>query len=123
MIGTQIRHSAGDLSVHLIDLIVSTTGSWLFNSTRTLEYASRENWTLIDEGQRDTREALQGAADAYLDMWSDAGATDKVPWGMPCARLEGSVYTGNFLPTDSCKPGLAVYLLTYSLSCPLPLSS
>ncbi|KAI1102029.1 hypothetical protein F4804DRAFT_334694 [Jackrogersella minutella] len=106
VIGTQIRHSPGDLSCYLIDLTVSTTGSWLFNSTKTLEYASKENWTLIDEGARDSREALKSAADAYLDMWSNKSAIDAVPWGTPCDRLEGSVYTGPGLPTDSCKVGI-----------------
>ncbi|KAI2463330.1 hypothetical protein F4781DRAFT_126599 [Annulohypoxylon bovei var. microspora] len=106
VIGTQIRHSPGDLSVYLIDLIVSTTGSWLFNSTKTLEYASKENWTLIDDDKLDTREALQQAADAYLSMWNNKSAIDAVPWGTPCDRLEGSVYTGPGLPTDSCKVGV-----------------
>ncbi|KAI1780702.1 hypothetical protein F4818DRAFT_435902 [Hypoxylon cercidicola] len=106
VIGTQVRHNPEDLSVYLIDLTVSTTGSWLFNSTRTLEYASKENWTLIDEGARDTREALRQAADAYLDMWHNKSAIDAVPWGTPCVRLEGSVYTGSGLPTDSCKVGI-----------------
>ncbi|KAI6083356.1 hypothetical protein F4821DRAFT_271817 [Hypoxylon rubiginosum] len=106
VIGTQIRHTPEDLSVYLIDLTVSTTGSWLFNSTRTLEYASKENWSLIDEDKRDTREALRQAADAYLDMWNNKSAIDAVPWGTPCVRLEGSVYTGSGLPTDSCKVGI-----------------
>ncbi|KAI0181765.1 hypothetical protein GGR52DRAFT_54952 [Hypoxylon sp. FL1284] len=106
VIGTQVRHRPEDLSVYLIDLTVSTTGSWLFNSTKTLEWASRESWSLIDEGARDSREALRLAADAYLDMWSNASAIDAVPWGTPCARLEGSVYTGSGSPTDSCKPGI-----------------
>ncbi|KAI1444284.1 hypothetical protein F5Y02DRAFT_390315 [Annulohypoxylon stygium] len=106
VIGTQIRHSPGDLSVYLIDLIVSTTGSWLFNASRTLEYASKENWSLIDEDKQDTREALKQAADAYLSMWNNKSAIDAVPWGTPCVRLEGSVYTGSGLPTDSCKVGI-----------------
>ncbi|KAI1400752.1 hypothetical protein F4819DRAFT_360717 [Hypoxylon fuscum] len=106
VIGTQIRHSPGDLSCYLIDLIVSTTGSWLFNATRTLEYASKENWTLIDEDKRDSRETLKTAADAYLDMWNNKSAIDAVPWGIPCDRLEGSVYTGPGLPTDTCKVGI-----------------
>jgi hypothetical protein len=29
-----------------------------------------------------------------------------VPWGTPCARLEGSAYTGKGLPTDSCNVGV-----------------
>ncbi|KAI1412346.1 hypothetical protein F5Y13DRAFT_199983 [Hypoxylon sp. FL1857] len=106
VIGTQIRHSPGDLSCYLIDLIVSTTGSWLFNATKTLEYASKENWTLIEEAKRPSRELLKTAADAYLDMWSNKSAIDAVPWGQPCDRLEGSVYTGPGLPTDSCKVGI-----------------
>ncbi|KAI1078556.1 hypothetical protein F5B20DRAFT_547451 [Whalleya microplaca] len=106
VIGTQIRHSPGDLSVYLIDLIVSTTGSWFFNSTQTLAYAEKEDWGVIEESERDTRETLKLAADAYLDMWSNASAIDAVPWGTPCDRLEGSVYTGTGLPTDSCKPGI-----------------
>ncbi|KAI0010112.1 hypothetical protein F4779DRAFT_579421 [Xylariaceae sp. FL0662B] len=106
VIGSQIRHSPGDLSVYLIDTIVSTTGSWLFNSTQTLAYAEKEDWFEIEESQRDSREALKAAADAYLDMWSNASAIDAVPWGTPCDRLEGSVYTGPGLETDSCKPGI-----------------
>ncbi|KAI4859822.1 hypothetical protein F4820DRAFT_466358 [Hypoxylon rubiginosum] len=106
VIGTQIRHNPEDLSVYLIDLTVSTTGSWLFNSTRTLEYVTKESWALIDEDKRDTREALRLAADAYLDMWHNKSAIDAVPWGTPCVRLEGSVYTGSGLPTDSCKVGI-----------------
>ncbi|KAI2783934.1 hypothetical protein F4815DRAFT_260450 [Daldinia loculata] len=106
VIGAQIRHSPGDLSCYLMDLIVSTTGSWLFNSTKTLEYASKENWTLIEEDKRPSRETLKNAADAYLDMWSNSTAEAAVPWGQPCDRLEGSVYTGSGLPTDSCKVGI-----------------
>ncbi|KAI0407854.1 hypothetical protein F4802DRAFT_490112 [Xylaria palmicola] len=106
VIGTQIRHNPADMSCYLIDLLVSSTGSWLFNATQTLYWAQREKWTPIEEGKRDTREALKKAADAYLDMWSSATAADAVPWGTPCARLEGSAYTGNGSPTDSCKPGI-----------------
>ncbi|KAI1388536.1 uncharacterized protein F4822DRAFT_249447 [Hypoxylon trugodes] len=101
VIGSQIRHSPGDLSTYLIDSIVSTTGSWLFNSTKTLEYATQENWTRIDDDKLDSREALKLAADAYLDMWNNKSAVDAVPWGNPCSRLEGSVYTGT-----SCKVGI-----------------
>ncbi|KAI5928075.1 hypothetical protein F4810DRAFT_698774 [Camillea tinctor] len=106
VIGTQIRHNPEDMSVYLIDLIVSGPGSWLFNASQTLYYASREDWGEIEEGARDSRELLKQAADAYLDMWNNASAIDAVPWGTPCDRLEGSVYTGQGLPTDSCKVGI-----------------
>ncbi|GAP87905.1 putative V-type ATP synthase alpha chain [Rosellinia necatrix] len=106
VIGTQIRHNAADMSCYLIDLLVSGPGSWLFNATQTLYWARRESWSPIDEARRDSRQKLKAAADAYLDMWSNKSAVDAVPWGTPCARLEGSVYTGNGGPNDSCKPGI-----------------
>ncbi|KAI0970811.1 hypothetical protein F4678DRAFT_479704 [Xylaria arbuscula] len=106
VIGTQIRHNPTDMSCYLIDLLVSSPGSWLFNATQTLYWAQRENWTEIAEAKRDTRETLRAAADAYLDMWSNKSAVAAVPWGTPCDRLEGSVYTGTGGPNDSCKPGI-----------------
>ncbi|KAI1506469.1 hypothetical protein F5X99DRAFT_364320 [Biscogniauxia marginata] len=106
VIGTQLRHSPGDLSLYLMDIVVSGPGSWLFNASQTLYYAEREDWGAIDEAARDSRETLRLAADAYLDMWSNASAIDAVPWGTPCDRLEGSVYTGPGLETDSCKVGV-----------------
>lgn len=107
VVGTQVRHDPdNDMLVYLVDSVVSTTGSWLFNASKTLEWVLKEDWSLIPAGQRDTREALKNAADAYLDMWNNKSAIDAVPWGTPCARLEGSAYTGNGSPTDSCKPGI-----------------
>ncbi|KAH9907823.1 hypothetical protein F4778DRAFT_719247 [Xylariomycetidae sp. FL2044] len=106
VIGAQIRHQPEDLSVRLMDVIVSTTGHWLFNVSNTLYWAERESWAEIAPEARDTRERLRTAADAYLDMWHNKSAIDAVPWGTPCARLEGGAYTGNGSPTDSCQPGI-----------------
>ncbi|RYO83411.1 hypothetical protein DL766_006810 [Monosporascus sp. MC13-8B] len=106
VVGTQIRHSPGDLSCYLIDSIVTTEGHWLFNVMGTLYWVRREDWGPIPEAERDTRETLKAAADAYLSMWNDKSAIEAVPWGTPCARLEGGVYTGNGGPNDSCKVGI-----------------
>ncbi|RYP63285.1 hypothetical protein DL771_009356 [Monosporascus sp. 5C6A] len=106
VIGTQIHHSPGDMSCYLVDSIVTTEGHWLFNATGTLYWAQRENWDPIPEAQRDSRETLKAAADAYLSMWNNKSAIDAVPWGTPCARLEGGAYTGNGGPDDSCKVGI-----------------
>ncbi|KAK0629525.1 hypothetical protein B0T17DRAFT_589271 [Bombardia bombarda] len=106
VVGTQIRHHAGDNSVSMIDTVASTTGSWFFNASQTLHYVEQENWGLIEPAKRDARETLKAAADAYLDMWSNKSAIDAVPWGTPCTRLEGSAYTGKGLPDDSCKVGV-----------------
>jgi hypothetical protein len=105
VIGTQIRHGS-DGRITLIDTIASTTNSWLFDAKKTLEYVLQETWDPIPEGKRDKRDFIQAAGDAYLDMWSNATASDAVPWGTPCVRLEGSAYTGKGRPDDSCKPGI-----------------
>lgn len=97
VIGTQIRHAA-DGKVKGIDTIATTTNAWLFNATKTLEFVKMENWTEIPEGKRDKREVIKAAGDAYMDMWNDAHAHERVPWGVPCVRLEGSAYTGTLKP-------------------------
>jgi hypothetical protein len=86
------------------DVITSTTKDWFFNAEKTLYYAQREDWAPIPEGQRNTREEIRAAADAYLDLFMDK--TVEVPWGTPCARLEGSAYTGRGTPEDSCNVGV-----------------
>ncbi|KAK3388302.1 hypothetical protein B0T20DRAFT_426456 [Sordaria brevicollis] len=108
VLGAQIHHHPTDKynSVYKIDTIVSTTGSWFFNASQTLHYALQEAWPVISPARQDTRQFLQKAADAYLDMWHNKSAIDAVPWGTPCARLEGSVYTGKGRPDDSCKVGI-----------------
>jgi hypothetical protein len=90
--------------VNTFDVITSSTDDWLFNAERTLYYASREDWGEIPEARRNTREEIQAAADAYLDLFMDKSV--EVPWGIPCARLEGSAYTGRGLPTDDCNVGV-----------------
>jgi len=87
-----------------MDVITSTTKDWLFDAEKTLYYAQREDWTDIPEAQRNTREQLRAAADAYLDLFKDKSVV--VPWGTPCTRLEGSAYTGRGQPTDSCNVGV-----------------
>jgi hypothetical protein len=105
VIGTQIQHDAS-MKVTMIDTIASTTGSWLFDSKKTLQYVLQEKWDTIPEAKRDARAIIQAAGDAYLDMWSNATSSEAVPWGTPCTRLEGSAYTGKGQPDDSCKPGI-----------------
>ncbi|KAK3357817.1 hypothetical protein B0T25DRAFT_540268 [Lasiosphaeria hispida] len=87
-----------------IDRIVTTTGDWLFNATGTLYYSLREDWGVIPVEKRNSRAVIKAAADAYLDIFKSANVS--VPWGSPCARLEGGAYTGKGLPTDSCNLGV-----------------
>lgn len=109
VLSTQIRHPGSDTStISMIETIAATTGSLFFNAKQTLGYIQKENWGTIAEGQRPTRDVLKMAGDAYLDMWTDAKAADKIPWGTDCERVEGSRLTkpcGGSLPRGgSSKP-------------------
>jgi len=108
VLATMIRASgapgSGAGTISAFDVIVSDKDDWLFNAEKTLYYAQREDWGVIPEARRNTRQELQAAADAYLNLFKDKSV--QVPWGTPCARLEGSVYTGKGQPTDSCAVGV-----------------
>ncbi len=101
---TATQFGRGFFGVGPFDNIVTDEGDWLFDPVATYEYARREDWSEIPEGERATREELIAAADAYLDLFNDP--TTEVPWGQPCARLEGGVYTGRGEPTDTCNIGV-----------------
>ena len=99
-----VRLDKGYFGVGPIRTIVTDEGDWLFNAKKTYEYASKEDWGIIPEDKRNTREEILAAANAYLDRFNDASVV--VPWGTPCARLEGGLYTGKGEPTDSCDVGV-----------------
>jgi hypothetical protein len=88
-----------------IEILWTTTGYWLFNSEAYLKYSSTERWDPIPADKRDTRDTLVAAANAYLDAFLEK-RIDLVPWGFPCVRVEGGMYTGKDLPTDSCEVGV-----------------
>jgi len=102
VLATQI--SNGFFGVGPFNNIVTDKGDWLFDAKATYEYARREDWSDLPEDQQATREELIAAADAYLDLFKDKSV--EVPFGEPCARLEGGVYTGRGEPTDSCNVGV-----------------
>lgn len=102
VLGTQLWFSGAE--VELMETLVTDEGDWLFNAADTLRYAEGEDWFEIPEADRDSREVIQAGGDAYLDIFNDK--TVEVPWGEPCARLEGGVYTGSGQPTDSCAVGI-----------------
>jgi hypothetical protein len=107
VIGTQLRFNETRTGVVVagIDSVVTTTGDWLFNASKTLSYVLRENWDTIPIDDRTDRATLRATADLYLDLWGSHGKA-RVPWGTPCNRLEGSAYTGNGSATDSCAVGI-----------------
>ncbi|KAL2113011.1 hypothetical protein VUR80DRAFT_5608 [Thermomyces stellatus] len=102
VLGTQIWFEGEGVS--LMETLVTDEGDWLFNAADTLRYAQGEDWSEIPEEVRDSREVIRAGADAYLDVFADKSV--EVPWGEPCARLEGGVYTGTGSPADSCAVGI-----------------
>ncbi|KAF2246820.1 hypothetical protein BU26DRAFT_567161 [Trematosphaeria pertusa] len=85
-----------------IQSVVADDGDWIFNAANQLSWTKKETWDPIPEGNRDTRAVIKAAGDAYLDSWGDG--TVPVPYGTPCARLEGGMYTGDRSPsTNTCK--------------------
>jgi hypothetical protein len=88
-----------------VEVLWTTTGYWLFNADDYLKYSSTEKWTPIPAGQRTPRGKLVAAANAYLDAFLEK-KLDLVPWGFPCVRIEGGMYTGKGTPKDSCEVGV-----------------
>jgi len=84
-----------------LEILWTTTGYWLFDADLYLQYSSAEKWDTIPVAQRDTRDTLVAAANAYLDAFLE-GKKDLVPWGLPCQRTEG----GRGRTTDACDPGV-----------------
>jgi hypothetical protein len=103
VLGTRLRVNRDKIAD--IEILWTTTGYWLFNADAYLKWSSSEKWDVIPANQRDTRDALVAAANAYLDAFLE-GKKDLVPWGYPCTRTEGGAHTGNGSPMDSCDVGV-----------------
>jgi hypothetical protein len=103
VLGTRLRVNHDKIAE--IEIIWTTTGYWLFNADNYLKYSSAEDWGPIPAERRDSRATLVGAANAYLDAFLE-GKIDQVPWGFPCVRVEGGMYTGRGQPNDSCEVGV-----------------
>jgi len=103
ILGTRLRVNRDKIAE--IEILWTTTGYWLFNADNYLKYSSAENWGTIPADKRDSRDTLVAAANAYLDAFLE-GKKDLVPWGYPCQRTEGGMYTGKGVPEDSCDVGV-----------------
>lgn len=103
VIGTRLYLHQGQ--VIRVDSLVTDKGDWLFNANAYLKYTKGENWAPLYAYQRTApREMIRGA-NAYLDGFADK-FTD-IPWGTPCARLEGGAYTNRTGKADaSCEIGM-----------------
>jgi hypothetical protein len=103
VLGTRLRVNREKIAE--IEIVWTSTGYWGFNADAYLKYSSTEKWDPIPANKRDSRGTLVSAAGAYLDAFLE-GKKDLVPWGYPCVRTEGGMYTGKGTPTDSCDVGV-----------------
>ncbi|KAH5041126.1 hypothetical protein HBI40_023160 [Parastagonospora nodorum] len=91
-------------NVVLIDSLVTDKGDWAFNATGYKYWNSQENWDPIPENMCLPRETIKAAGDAYANRCNDVSV--HVPFGTPCARLEGGAYTGRGnLSANTCDIG------------------
>jgi len=103
VIGTRLYMHNG--KVIRLDSLVTDKGDWLFNANAYLKYTAREDWKPLPAAQRTSAAEMIRGANAYLDAFSDK-FTD-IPWGTPCARLEGGAYTDREgKPDASCNIGI-----------------
>jgi len=103
VLGTRLRVNHDKIAE--VEILWTTTGYWLFNSEKYLEYSSTEKWEPIPAENRSSRGTLVAAANAYLDAFLEK-KLDLVPWGFPCVRVEGGMHTGKGSASDSCEVGV-----------------
>jgi hypothetical protein len=105
VIGTRLKVEDGRISE--VESLVSDEDDWLFNATDYLKYSSTEKWDILPADKRMERNALIKVASDYFDIFQDYAAFDKIPWGIPCVRIEGGAYTNpNNDPEPSCTAGV-----------------
>jgi hypothetical protein len=103
VIGTRMLFTGNQITT--IESIATHRGDWAFNATGYLYWDSLESWDPIPAANQDTRAVIQAAGDAYFNRFDNVNVT--VPWGTPCARLEGGAYTGaQNLSAETCDLGL-----------------
>jgi hypothetical protein len=103
VIGTRLYLHEG--KVIRVDSLVTKPGDWLFNANAYLKYTTAEDWGDLFKYQKTAPAEMIRGANAYLDGFADK-FTD-IPWGTPCARLEGGAYTNRSGdPHASCEVGL-----------------
>ena len=108
VIGTRLYMHDG--KIIRVDSLVNKPGDWLFNANAYLKYTRQEDWGPLMKYQHTPPAEMIRGANAYLDAFSDK-FTD-VPWGQPCARLEGGLYTNrDNKPDASCEIGIPAGVL------------
>ncbi|MBN2321213.1 MAG: hypothetical protein JXR49_19190 [Acidobacteria bacterium] len=106
VLGTRLKVENGRISE--IDSLVTDENAWLFNAENYLKYSTAEDWRVLNPDERVSRRELIAGGDAYFDHFADR--TVEIPFGIPCVRLEGGIYTARDFddPNASCDIGFPV---------------
>jgi hypothetical protein len=105
VIGTRLKVVNGKIAE--VESLVSDDDDWLFDAANYLKYSSTEKWDIIPPDKRSDRRTLIQVASNYFDIFQDYSAFPKVPWGIPCVRIEGGAYTNpQNAPDPSCTVGV-----------------
>ncbi len=104
VIGTRLKMAGS--SIVEVEALVTDEDDWLFNADTYLKYSPKEKWDTLPVPQRSDRALLVAAANSYFDIFRDPAAANDVPWNIPCARLEGGIYSNpDNDPEASCTGG------------------
>jgi hypothetical protein len=105
VIGTRLKVVDGKIAE--VESLASDERDWLFNAVDYLKYSSTEKWDILPPEKRSDRQTLIKVASDYFDIFQDYSAFDRVPWGIPCVRIEGGAYTNpKNDPNPSCTVGV-----------------
>ena len=104
VIGTRLKITGDNISE--VETLVTDEDDWLFNASVYMKYSPLENWDILPPEMRSDRQTLIRAANAYFDIFKDSSRTDALAWNIPCARLEGGIYSNpENKPDASCTGG------------------
>ncbi len=84
---SQISELESIVTTGMVSGSTITSKDWNFDAKAYLTCAKSEDWSVVPEANRNTREELIAAGEAYFKVFSDKATA--VPWGTPCYRLEG----------------------------------
>jgi hypothetical protein len=100
-----VRLQVADSEITEIEVVVTDSDDWLFDADAYLQYSTQEDWSVVPEAERLPYAELADAGYSYFRYWGDK--SEPVPWGDPCARLEGGAYTRDMsLANGSCSVGV-----------------
>ena len=72
VLGTRLRINHDKIAE--IESMVTQQGDWLFNADNYFKWSPNEDWGVIPPGQRDSRDTLVAAANAYFDAFLEKPA-------------------------------------------------